>query len=317
MIAASVWITSSSELADARCSDVAVQPGDDAAASRSARPRARARCRSRRRRRRPAPCRSRRARWSGGCCASTLRTARSLARVARRRPSRSSVRAVGEAAPGSSSAPLDHVVVGDDEAVAPTGRSPSRAPPLPGPPSSTMRDDRGPRPARMPAMSPVRRIVDDSRETSLVLLAGAEVDEVSSSRPNAKNAARRDERAAPAPPISAPTRSWRTPLRPLGGRRRGPGGGGPADGRRLVGPRRRGRGGDGQGIGPAAGAYGVIRRSVWTPIRGVGRSTSRHLKRRRTRRGFLGPLLHVVPTLPARRMMLSHLPGTGAASGTV
>ena len=93
------------------------------------------------------------------------------------------------------------------------------------------------------------------RETSLVLLAGVEVEEVSSSRPN-KEHARRDECAAQAAD-QRPHEELAETLRALGGRRRRAGRCGPRrDGRRLVRPRRRRRRGDGQDV---HGGYGLIR----------------------------------------------------------
>src|SRR6266581_4303954 len=91
----------------------------------------------------------------------------------------------------------------------------------------------------MPATSPFRLIVDESRETWLVLLTGAGVDELLSSRPNAKYAP--DATSAPhRPPTSAPIRNWRSRLG-----RSGESGGGPGGGGTLGGSAGHGGGGEG------------------------------------------------------------------------
>src|SRR5260370_41476307 len=81
----------------------------------------------------------------------------------------------------------------------------------------------------MPAMSPLRLIVDDWRETWFVLLVGAGVDELLSARPNVKYAP--DATSAPhRPPTSAPMRNWRKRLGRSGVGSGGPGGGGTVGG---------------------------------------------------------------------------------------
>jgi len=134
--------------------------------------------------------------------------------------------------------------------------------------------------AMMLAMSPLRLIVDDWRETWFVLL-GAGVDELSSSRPNVKYAP--DATSAPhRPPTSAPIRNWRSRLG-----RSGEGGGGP------------GGAGDGGTVGGSAGHAGGG--GTVTTSAGGGASSGtvclqgrefehRHLKRRPIRRRFLKPL---------------------------
>src|SRR5262245_458857 len=75
----------------------------------------------------------------------------------------------------------------------------------------------------MPAMSPLRLIVDESRETSCVrLVTVVGLEELLSSRPKAKNAP--EATSAPQrPPTSAPTRNWRRRFRRSGGGAGGPG----------------------------------------------------------------------------------------------
>src|SRR5512132_1659555 len=160
----------------------------------------------------------------------------------------------------------------------------------------------------MPAMSPFRVIVDDPRETSLVLFAGAEVEALSSSRPNAKNAP--DATSAPhRPPISAPTRSWR---RRFG--RSGLGGGGPGGvghGGTVGGSSGHVGGGEGGTVNTSAGGTASSGTSL-TPRQGVHQH--RHLKRRRIRRRFLEPLSccsHLHPR------MIPPNSGNRTASGTV
>src|SRR6266487_2031233 len=117
----------------------------------------------------------------------------------------------------------------------------------------------------MPAMSPLRLIVEESRETWFVLLVGAGVDELLSSRPNAKYAP--DATSAPhRPPTSAPIRNWRSRLG-----RSGEGGGGPGGGT-LGGSA--GHGGGGEGTVKTSAGGGASSGISLSPSEGVRASPS-------------------------------------------
>src|SRR5712691_7017566 len=117
----------------------------------------------------------------------------------------------------------------------------------------------------MPAISPLRLIVDDWRETWFVLV-GAGVDDVLSSRPNVKYAP--DATSAPhRPPTSAPMRNWRKRFGRSGVGSGGPGGGGTVGGSA-------GHGGGGEGTVKTSAGGGASSGISLSPREGVRASQS-------------------------------------------
>src|SRR5438552_14831502 len=118
----------------------------------------------------------------------------------------------------------------------------------------------------MPATSPFRLIVDESRETWFVLLLGTVGVDVLSSRPNVKDAP--DATSAPhRAPTSAPIRNWRSRLGRSGVESGGPGGGGMVGGSA-------GHGGGGEGTVKTSAGGGASSGISLSPREGFRASPS-------------------------------------------